>query len=64
MKIKQINKEQVLEYLLSYKREVFVLDTTSMTGVNLCTKSINVIKKLLDTDDYVYFVLNGGDSNE
>lgn len=64
MKIKQINKEQVLEYLLSYKREVFVLDTTSMTGVNLCTKSINVIKKLLDTDDYVYFVLNGRDSNE
>ena len=31
---------------------------------NLCSVNISVIRSILDSDDYVYFVLNGGDSNE
>lgn len=63
MKIEQIDKEQVLEYLYS-RKDVFAIYIPSMEMDNLCSVNINVIMCILDSDDYVYFVLNGGDSNE
>ncbi len=63
MKIEQIGKEKVLAYLYSGK-DVFAIYIPSMDMDNLCSVSIAVIMCVLDSDDYVYFVLNGGDSNE
>lgn len=63
MKIEQIDKEQVLEYLCS-RKDVFAIYIPSMEMDNLCSLNIDVIMCVLDSDDYVYFVLNGGDSNE
>lgn len=63
MKIEQIDKEKVLEYLCSGK-DVFALYTLNIGLVNLCLKSMYALRSILDDDNYVYFVLNGGDSNE
>lgn len=63
MKIQQIDKEQVLEYLYSGKN-VFAIYIPSMEMDNLCSVNIDVIMCILDSDDYVYFVLNGGENNE
>lgn len=63
MKIEQIDKEQVLEYIYS-KKDIYALHTLNMDFINLCVKSIYKLRTMLDNDNYVYFILDEGDSNE
>ena len=59
--IKEVNKSDVLRLLVDGVK-VFRINTNNLSVADIEDKSINVIKRDLEKDEYIYFILDNDDT--